>query len=164
MYGEWLHAKHTIYYDNLSHLFFEYDVFDRENNHFLSTIQRIKLDLPLPSVRVVRMGSFSKLSEIASLIGPSAYVTTRQADNIRNQPGIDIDTELLYTDTSGLMEGLYIKQEDDEKVLGRYKFIRKDFVEKIIDSGHWKKRNLVPNLLADSSSLSASAPTSTGIS
>lgn len=162
IYGEWLYAKHTIYYDNLPHLFFEYDVFDRENNYFLSTIQRIKLALPLPNVRIVRIGSFSKLSEIASLIGPSAYVTTAQADNLRKQAGIDIGSELLYTDTTGIMEGLYIKQEDDEKVLGRYKFIRKDFVDKILDSGHWKKRALVPNLLADSSSLLVSAPTSTG--
>src|SRR3712207_3917143 len=29
MYGEWLYAKHTIFYDALPHYFFEFDVLDR---------------------------------------------------------------------------------------------------------------------------------------
>lgn len=30
MYGEWMYAKHTIYYDLLPHYYMEFDVLDRE--------------------------------------------------------------------------------------------------------------------------------------
>ena len=39
------------------------------------------------------------------------------------------------TDDSGLMEGLYIKHEDDFQVLHRYKYVRYDFLQKILNSG-----------------------------
>ena len=37
MYGEWLYAKHTVYYDALPHYFLEFDIYDRENEVFLDT-------------------------------------------------------------------------------------------------------------------------------
>ena len=37
MYGEWLYARHTIYYDELPHYFMEFDILDREVGAFLST-------------------------------------------------------------------------------------------------------------------------------
>lgn len=43
MYGEWLYAKHTVYYDELTHYFMEFDLFDREKNAFLSTKKRREL-------------------------------------------------------------------------------------------------------------------------
>ena len=36
MYGEWLYAKHTVYYDELPHYFMEFDVYDRVEKIFLS--------------------------------------------------------------------------------------------------------------------------------
>ena len=30
MYGEWMYAKHSIYYDALPHYFMEFDILDRE--------------------------------------------------------------------------------------------------------------------------------------
>jgi len=39
------------------------------------------------------------------------------------------------------MEGLYIKHEDEGQVLNRYKYVRLDFVNSIINSGtHVKDR------------------------
>lgn len=32
MYGEWMYAKHTVYYDALPHYFLEFDVLDRETD------------------------------------------------------------------------------------------------------------------------------------
>ena len=32
MYGEWLYAKHTCFYDQLPHYFMEFDVLDRERD------------------------------------------------------------------------------------------------------------------------------------
>ncbi|HBP18827.1 MAG TPA: DNA ligase, partial [Planctomycetes bacterium] len=40
VYGEWLYAKHTIFYDRLPHYFHEFDVYDREREVFLSTPAR----------------------------------------------------------------------------------------------------------------------------
>ena len=40
MYGEWLYAKHTVYYDGLSHYFMEFDIYDKERKMFLSTKER----------------------------------------------------------------------------------------------------------------------------
>ncbi|MER3587537.1 MAG: DNA ligase, partial [Mastigocladus sp. ERB_26_1] len=37
LFGEWLYAKHTVFYDALPHYFLEYDVLDLEKQVFLST-------------------------------------------------------------------------------------------------------------------------------
>ena len=43
MYGEWLYAKHTVYYDALPHYFLEFDIYDKEQAIFLSTKKRKEL-------------------------------------------------------------------------------------------------------------------------
>ena len=43
MYGEWLYAKHTIFYDALPHYFLEFDILDVESGDFLSTERRTSL-------------------------------------------------------------------------------------------------------------------------
>ena len=40
LFGEWLFAKHTIFYDRLPHYFLEFDVYDRVADRFLSTPAR----------------------------------------------------------------------------------------------------------------------------
>ena len=37
MYGEWLYAKHTVFYDKLPHYFMEFDIFDKKKQRFYST-------------------------------------------------------------------------------------------------------------------------------
>jgi len=53
MYGEWLYAKHTIYYDQLPAYFLEFDVLDMQIGEFLSTARRRELlaGLPVAAVR-----------------------------------------------------------------------------------------------------------------
>jgi hypothetical protein len=47
------------------------------------------------------------------------------------------------------MEGLYIKVESDGVVHDRLKFVRADFVTRIVQSEtHWQDRPIVPNQLA----------------
>ena len=41
MYGEWLYAKHTIFYDRLPHYFMEFDVLDRETDAFLVALGNV---------------------------------------------------------------------------------------------------------------------------
>ena len=40
LYGEWLHKKHSVFYDRLPHYFCEFDVWDRATGLFLSTAAR----------------------------------------------------------------------------------------------------------------------------
>jgi hypothetical protein len=48
------------------------------------------------------------------------------------------------------MEGLYIKVEEGGQVVGRYKYIRASFLTAVVDSGgHWLRRPILPNRLAD---------------
>src|SRR5215813_175883 len=50
LYGEWLYAKHTIYYTDLPHYFLEFDVLDTANGTFLATPTRRDLLRALPFV------------------------------------------------------------------------------------------------------------------
>src|SRR4051812_10400132 len=36
LFGEWLYAKHTVFYDRLPHYFLEFDVLDTQTGEFLS--------------------------------------------------------------------------------------------------------------------------------
>jgi hypothetical protein len=35
LFGEWLYARHSVYYRKLPHYFFEFDLYDKEAGHFL---------------------------------------------------------------------------------------------------------------------------------
>ena len=37
MYGEWMYAKHSVFYDALPHYFLEFDVLDRQTGRFMDT-------------------------------------------------------------------------------------------------------------------------------
>ncbi|HLG75255.1 MAG TPA: RNA ligase family protein, partial [Ktedonobacteraceae bacterium] len=55
LYGEWLYAKHTIFYTNLPHYFMEFDIYDKERDVFLSTEQRQTFLTALPFVVSVKV-------------------------------------------------------------------------------------------------------------
>lgn len=45
--------------------------------------------------------------------------------------------------------GMYIKVEQAGAVVARYKYVRPDFLQTVLDSGsHWQERLLLPNQLA----------------
>jgi len=59
-----------------------------------------------------------------------------------------MDSIRRETDHSELMEGLYLKVEDDERVLSRYKYVPASFLTAVLDSGsHWLNRPIIPNQL-----------------
>ena len=64
MYGEWMVAKHTAFYDALPHYFMEFDVLDTETGNFLSTDARRLLlsQCPVHSVKVLETGKFQSRS------------------------------------------------------------------------------------------------------
>lgn len=125
MYGEWLYARHTIFYDELPHYFLEFDMFDRERSEFLSTERRQALlgGSPVISVPILGMGP---VTDLESLLGPSTCSAVEK------------------------MEGLYLKHEKEGCVVGRYKYVRASFLQAVADSGeHWSDRPIEPNRLRE---------------
>lgn len=158
MYGEWMYAKHTMYYDALPHYFMEFDVLDTETNEFLSTPARDKLlrfasDIIEP-VRVLAVGEFQKLSELEAMIARSNFMTEpfnwiTNFNHAAEAAGVVATEGWKHTDQTGLMEGLYVKWEDQHRILGRYKYVRGTFTNAILDQDtHWHDRPIIPNRLA----------------
>ena len=155
MYGEWLYAKHTVFYDALPHYFMEFDVLDREAGIFLSTDARRTLlsGLPIMPVPVLHDGILEKHDAMLKLIQPSLYKTLnwREALDVAAQSsGSRLDMVAQQTEDSDIAEGLYIKDETDGAVQARYKYVRADFVQAILEGdSHWHDRPILPNGLAD---------------
>ncbi len=153
----------------MPHYFLEFDVYDREECLFLSTPDRLRLleGLPIVSVPVVHEGALSGkgkqvgATDIRKLIGPSRYksgnwrAALEVAARASGQDPLRVRRE---TDDSDMAEGLYLKHEEGGRVIGRYKFVRADFLQAIQASGtHWQERPIIPNALAPGTDLFASS-------
>lgn len=155
VYGEWMYARHTCFYDTLEHYFLEFDVFDRKEQRFLSTARRRELlaGLPIRSVPVLHDGEITSRRQLRDLLGPSKYRSPRWREVLRETAtrlGQDADRILRETDPTDLMEGMYIKVEQDGEVVARYKWVRADFLDTIAAAGgHWQDRPILPNQLAE---------------
>jgi hypothetical protein len=154
MYGEWLYAKHTCFYDLLPHYFLEFDVLDQESGEFLSTERRRELlqGMPIVSVRVLWQGQPESLALLTKLIGPSHFKSAHWKSALGRQArdcGVAAEQAIRETDSSSDMEGLYLKVEEAGRVVARLKYVRASFLNAILDSGtHWLARPIIPNLLA----------------
>lgn len=154
VYGEWLYAKHTIFYDALPHYFLEFDILDLETDAFLATPERRALleGLPIRSVPVLHEGKAKTLTELIDFVGPSLYKTAAWRDRlteIAESQGLDSARIHDETDGSDTMEGLYIKVEQEGRVVDRFKWVRGSFLTAVLDSGsHWLSRPIIPNQLA----------------
>lgn len=161
LYGEWLYAKHTVYYDALPHYFCEFDVLDRETGEFLSTPRRAELleATPVVSVPVLQTGRFDDADQLTSLVGPSTVRTPHWRGALAvtaRESGVAPELAASQTDAADEMEGLYVKVEEGDKVVGRLKWVRPDFLQTIHNSGsHWADRPIIPNQLADPGALYA---------
>ena len=136
LFGEWVYARHSVAYLQLTHYFFEFDIYDKQKQAFLDLEQRLTLLAAsgIQTVPVIHSGSLER-SDLEGLIGPSQF-------------GSQFDNPLTKR-TDNLMEGLYLRTESDGAVTGRAKFVRPEFVEKIKQSTHWQHQSMVPNELAD---------------
>ncbi|MEQ8850056.1 RNA ligase family protein [Botrimarina sp.] len=136
LFGEWVYAKHSVHYRSLSHYFFEFDIYDKTEQAFISLERRQGLlaGTGVETVPVVHGGSLSR-EALHSLIGPSRF------DSEFDNP--------LTGRVDNLMEGLYLRTEADGVVTGRSKVVRPEFVEKIKQSTHWQHKQMEPNGLAD---------------
>jgi hypothetical protein len=163
VYGEWLYAKHTVFYDALPHYFLEFDVLDTQTGRFLDTpTRRTLLDgLPVVSVHVLHAGPLKRRKELTDLLGRSRFIRPGHLERLREECdrlGLDADRVFRETDRSADMEGLYIKVEEQGAVTGRYKFVRADFLTSVLKAeGHWLNRPIVPNLLVEGADLFSGA-------
>ncbi|MFP4438522.1 MAG: RNA ligase family protein [Chloroflexaceae bacterium] len=154
LYGEWLYAKHTIFYTDLPHYFMEFDIYDRQADQFLSTERRVALLQAAPfvvSVRVLHCGTVPSLAALQTMIGRSAFIADDHQAQLHAAcagHGLDPAQVQRETDPTWLMEGLYIKTEEAGRVTGRYKYIRAGFLQTVFESeSHWQERPLLPNRL-----------------
>ncbi|MEK6234776.1 MAG: RNA ligase family protein [Planctomycetales bacterium] len=140
LFGEWARARHSVHYRALPHYFFEFDVYDKRNQVFLSLEKRLELleGSGVHTVPIVHTGPLKK-KQLPELIGPSCFDAA-------------FDNPLTHR-TDDLMEGLYLRTEAEGVVTGRAKFVRPEFVEKINQSEHWQHQPMTPNLLADGADL-----------
>ena len=153
MYGEWMYAKHTVFYDALPHYFLEFDIYDRERDAFLDTRSRHALlqGIPVVSVPVLGEGKFHSLPEVLAFLGRSRYISAQARENLISSVsklGLNVELALKQTELSGMMEGLYIKTEEDGEVRGRVKYVRGAFWQAVdFSDSHWIDRPIIPNLL-----------------
>lgn len=157
MYGEWMFAKHTYFYDDLPHYFLEFDILDTQNNVFLSTKARRRLLFegpvvaPITQVAVLHQGIVLSMIQLQNFLKRSGFITHQRFDNLvdvalmSGQVPADV---MRHSDLNDKMEGLYIKWEDEQHVLGRYKFVRDTFLSNISNQDqHWHDRPIIQNQL-----------------
>lgn len=156
MYGEWLYAKHTYFYDALPHYFMEFDVLDTQTGEFLDTPSRQALLAPcgITPVKVLAAGTFANLRILEAMIVKSHFTTEssrlRHLEEAAVTAGVPPEDAIKHTDPSTLMEGLYIKWEEADVVKGRYKYVRQSFTNTILDQEeHWHSRPIIQNKLVD---------------
>lgn len=155
MYGEWCHSKHTVFYDRLPHYFLEFDILDTERGEFLATERRRALigSAPVVQVPVLYEGvAPRRLKDLLAMIRPSLAKSEEWLTSLRTvaeQQGLDVERAVAETEGSTLAEGLYIKVEENGVVTERYKWVRRDFLQTMMDSdSHWLSRPVIPNQLA----------------
>lgn len=151
VYAEWCAAVHSIYYNRLPSFLIECDVQDKTTGEFLSTERRMELlaGLPIYSAPVLFSGLAAIDMHPHRFLGPSHYTGDGPAVDFRTEghPAVN-DAGPKSVDYSGRMEGIYGKIEENGVVVGRFKYVREDFIRMIVDSGsHWKDRPMMKNRL-----------------
>lgn len=154
MYGEWLYAKHTVFYNALRHYFLEFDILDLETMTFLDTPRRQQLLQALPMVQsmpIVYSGPTPPMKDfLALMVDSEAIVGDHLADlrNVATSLGQRADQVVAETAADKTMEGLYLKVEEGGIVTARYKYVRAGFVQALVASdSHWMDRPILPNQL-----------------
>ncbi|MGE8391731.1 RNA ligase family protein [Pseudomonas sp. BIGb0427] len=165
LFGEVMSKRHSVFYDQLPHLFFEFDIWDRKAQVFLSTARRQQLLAggPVLSVPVLFEGiAPPRLKDLLALVGHSQAKSKRWKDafaEVIARQQLDFAKAWNQGDRSDLMEGLYLKIETAEHTTGRIKWVRHDFVQAILEADeHHLRQPYIPNLLAAGVDLYAPEP------
>jgi hypothetical protein len=155
MYGEWLYAKHTMFYNALPHYFMEFDILDLEENCFLSSERRQEMlkDLPIISAPILFSGKLKSSKQLHQLLGKSNFIQDNHLEQLREiclEQKLSAERAIKETDYNTDMEGLYIKVEEDGIVKARFKYVRASFLTAVeMSESHWQSRPIIPNVLKD---------------
>lgn len=136
MFGEWLNALHSIKYRTLPHYFFEFDVWDKQEKYFFDTEMRQILLEPLVKRNVLQQV-------------PVVAATRR----ISYSDALKLVSHAPYFGEDA-PEGVYLKIEKEGRTIDRYKLVRPDFVQAIIEGNdegedHWSHKMMVVQGLAE---------------
>lgn len=113
VYGEWMYAQHTIYYNALPDYFIAYDVYDHRNGYFVDTkIAREYLELAGFSVVPLLQVGVKSYEELKRWMTKSPWAA----------PAVE---QAKPEDEK--REGLYIKVTDGVKITHRFKMRRADY-------------------------------------
>lgn len=130
LFGEWLFARHSIYYSKLPSFFVAFDIFDKQVGKFLSRkkLEELLSETKIPLINKIAQKSYKKMEEIVSLV----------------------KTKSQYYD--GLIEGVYVRICDGDFTVKRAKIVRSDFLcgnqELTGKFKHWSTMDLVENEIA----------------
>lgn len=156
MYGEWMYAKHSLFYNSLPHYFLEFDLYDKQEQCFLSTAKRQHILAPTPivSVPIWHQGlAPTQIHDFLSMITASVGRDSQWREKLKQvaeHRKLNVALVEQQTDQNEEAEGLYIKIEEGDRVISRCKFIRSSFTQTILDQEmHWHKRPIIPNQLKE---------------
>jgi len=124
LFGEWCYAVHSVRYTRLPDWYLAFDIYDRVKEEFWSAERRNELAgrLGVAVVPELGRGRFD-VDALKRLLGSS-----RLAD--------------------GPAEGLYVRREEEGRLIARAKLVRAEFVQAIDE--HWSKRRLEANQIDES--------------
>jgi len=120
VYGEWMHSKHSTFYDRLPHYFLCFCAYDRVLAKWLSTAARRALlgKLPIYHVPVLYAGiAPRRLADLTALIAMSRFKSRQWRDVFKQTVealNLDWGRAWAQTEDSDLAEGLYIKVEEGD--------------------------------------------------
>jgi hypothetical protein len=136
VYGEWCVAQHGIYYDKLPNWFIPYDVYNHEKDFFLP---------PLVARSLLSEIGLGPCPALFDHNGIESYETLARWSN---KPSV-------WTSGS-LVEGVYLKVYDDEKITHRFKMVRPDFTRGAL----WHPKEMTKNKLTNPSACGLTSPAS----
>lgn len=124
IFGEWLRAKHNIFYDNLPEYFVAFDIWDGYRYLDLHSRSDILCRLGFAEVPLIYSGDNLDVEDVLCI-----------AD------GISVSNMSRFS-SSEVFEGIVIKNYD-KQLYGKY--VRREFIESM--EIHWLKKPLIENKL-----------------
>jgi len=165
LYGEWLYAQHSVYYDRLPGYFIAFDIYDRQAKKFLSVAERDKRlkGTGIPVIRTVASGVFKTEDDYKKLLltEPTLYcaggaqavaaaaasnstASVAVADKKKKNNEKSFKMEKLVGGAQPL-EGIYIRVDEGPYLKYRAKIVRPDFIQTVDGSDHWSTKEVVKN-------------------
>jgi hypothetical protein len=108
------------------------------------------MDLWLRNCVFRKKRKFTKKDDILKFLANSNYITNEHLSNLKQtaiNKNLDADKVLYETDPTKLMEGIYIKVEENGVVVNRVKFVRASYKQQISEPENWHARKIITNML-----------------